>query len=481
VRRIPIRLRLTLAFAAAIAVVLAATGLFLYLHMRSDLDRAITTGLRSRTGDLSALVQQADTGLRDAARASGSPSADIAQIVDRRGRVVDATAELTLRPLLPPQRLPRSSRAVTVERAALPGARGPARLLVTPVRAQDRRLVIIVAASLRDRDRALADLGRLLLIGGPAALLLASLAGYVLAAAALRPVESMRRRAALISAEDLHRRLPLTPAHDELRRLGQTLNDMLSRLEGGLERERSFTADAGHELRTPLTLLRTELELIARDRPSGPRLDAAVHDAIEETDRLARLVDDLLVLARTERDEQPIRTQAVPVAATLGAVKARFARAQEERQIAVRAPDDMRVLADPDLLQRALNNLLENALTHGGGSVELSAEAVGPDVELHVRDRGPGFPPAFLPHAFERFARANAPAQGSGTGLGLAIADVIARRHGGAAHVANRSGGGADVWITLGAATPAPDSPLSPPLLAAAYGRMSPPNEGESR
>lgn len=458
-RRIPIRLRLTLAFAAAIAVVLAATGLFLYLHLRSDLDRAIDTGLRSRTGDVSALVQQADTGLRDAARSRGSRSAEVAQIVDRRGRVFDATAGLERRALLPAARLPHDASAVMVERAIVPEAGEPARLLATPVRAQGRRLVVIVAASLRDRNRALADLRGLLLIGGPGALLLASLAGYALAAAALRPVESMRRRAALISAEDLDRRLPLTPARDELRRLGQTLNEMLDRLEGGLGRERAFTADASHELRTPLTLLRTELELIARDHPSGPQLDAAVHDAVEETDRLTRLVDDLLVLARAERDGQPIPTQAVAVADALAAVKLRFAGMREDRQISVRAPEGLRVRADPDLLQRAVSNMLDNALAHGGGTFELSAEAAGPAVELHVRDRGAGFPAAFLPHAFERFARGSARPRTNGTGLGLAIVDVIARRHGGAAHAANRRGGGADVWITIPAATSPHTSP----------------------
>ncbi|MFN8604453.1 MAG: ATP-binding protein [Candidatus Binatia bacterium] len=457
-RRIPIRLRLTLAFAATITVVLAATGMFLYLHMGSDLDHSIDKGLRSRTGDIRALVLQADSGLRDATKAQGSRSTDWAQIVDGRGRVFDATAGLGQHSLLPAARLPQLSSDVMVQRVTVPAAGGPARLLATPVRAQGRRLIVIVAAPLGDRDRALADLRGLLLIGGPAALLLASLAGYALAAAALRPVDSMRRRAALISAEDLTQRLPLPPARDELQRLGETLNAMLDRLQGGLERERAFTADASHELRTPLTLLRTELELIARDHPSGLQLEAAVLDAVEDTDRLTRLVDDLLVLARAERDEQPIPTQAIPVADAFTAVMTRFPKIDEERQIDVTALGSLRVLADPDLLQRALSNMVENALTHGGGTIELSAEAAGAAVELHVRDRGTGFPPAFLPHAFERFARASAAPRHTGTGLGLAIVDVIARRLGGAARLANRPGGGADVWISIPAAT----SPATP-------------------
>jgi two-component system OmpR family sensor kinase len=469
VKRIPIRLRLTLGFTATVAVVLSATGLFLYLHLRSDLDQAIARGLRSRTGDVSALVQQADTGLRDAARSSRSPSADLAQILDDRGRVFDATAGLTRRPLLTPERLPRGSHPSMVERTAVPEAGGPARLLATPVHAQGRRLVVVVVASLRDRDRALADLLRLLVIGGPAALLLASLAGYALAAAALRPVESMRRRAAVISAEDLTRRLPLPPAEDELQRLGQTLNEMLDRLEHGLARERTFTADASHELRTPLTVLRTELELIARDRPSGQRLSVAIDDAVEETARLTRLVDDMLVLARTERDGPSIATQALPVTSVLAAVKARFAALNDRRLITVHAPDDLRVRADPDLLQRMLTNMLDNAIRYGVGSIELRARAVGRVVELHVLDRGPGFPDAFLPHAFERFRRAQE--KTSGTGLGLAIVEDIARRHGGSAHVANRRDGGADVWVTM----PAAVLPAGPPAGASDLRTLSAP------
>lgn len=465
--RLPIRLRLTLAFAATITAVLGATGLFLYVHLRSDLDHAINAGLRSRTGDIGALVQQADTGLRDATRARASQRTDWAQIVDARGRVFDATAGLGRRALLPVARLPQRSNATLVQRVTVPAAGGPARLLATPVRAQGRRLVIIVAAPLANRDRALADLRGLLLIGGPIAVLFASLAGYALAAAALRPVDSMRRRAALISAEDLTERLPLPRARDEIRRLGSTLNAMLDRLQQGLERERAFTADASHELRTPLTLLRTELELIARDRPNGRRLDEAVREAVEDTDRLTRMVDDLLVLARVEGDERPLSTQALPVADALTAVSGRFTRIGGQRRIDVQASENLRVRADPDLLQRALSNMVENALTHGSGTVEVAAEADGPAVEVHVRDRGAGFPPEFLPHAFERFARAPAAPHRAGTGLGLAIVDVIARRHRGTAHVANRPDGGADVWITIPAAG-APSAPSRPASEAAA-------------
>jgi two-component system OmpR family sensor kinase len=335
VRPPPIRLRLALAFAGVMAIVLAATGLFLYLHLRSDLDRTIDRGLRSRAADVSALVRQADTGLRDAGatRAPG-PGADVAQILRVDGRIFDATPGLSRSRLLTPDQLASARRGpLSIERAATPI--GPMRQLAIPVHAQESELVVVVGASLIDRDQALASLGTLLLVGGAGALLLASLAGYGLAAGALRPVESMRRRAASISSDRLHERLPLGRTRDELHRLGETLNDMLARLEAGMERQRAFTAEASHELRTPLTMLKTELKLMARDRPTGAELAGSIEASVEEADRLTRLIDDLLVVARSDVDGLAMRLEEVPVSGLLASVKSRYEPAGGGRRITV--------------------------------------------------------------------------------------------------------------------------------------------------
>jgi two-component system, OmpR family, sensor kinase len=304
--------------------------------------------------------------------------------------------------------------------------------------------VVVVGASLEDHNQALANLGVLLLIGGPLALLLAALAGYGLATGALRPVESMRARAAAISAEDLDKRLPLSSSRDELHRLGETLNAMLARLEAGLARERAFVADASHELRTPLSMLRTELELIARDRPDGADLDAAVESAIAETDRLARLTEDLLVLARADRGGIPIVRETFRLADLLEVVGRRYSGMDVEPQAS-----DLELSADPTRLEQALTNMVDNALHHGAAPIRLTAVEQNGFVELHVTDEGPGFAPEFLPRAFERFARSTAGRSTGGTGLGMAIVQVIAHAHGGSAHAANRVRGGADVWIAI--------------------------------
>ena len=441
------------------ALVLAATGLFLYLRLQSDLDQTLAQGLRSRAGDVSALVQQSDTGLKDAARSgAGAVGADFAQILDASGRVFDATPGLQSRPVLGAAQLRVAAHGTTtVDLGGVPTRPGPTRLLATPVKAQGRSLVVVVGTSLKDRNQALTDLGALMLIGGPVALLLAAVAGYGLAAAALRPVESMRARAAAISTDDLDQRLPLSRSRDELQRLGTTLNEMLARLETGVARERTFVADASHELRTPLAMLKTELELMARDRPEGQALDGAVASAIAETDRLTRLTEDLLVLARADGGRLPVRAEGVAVADLLADATARYTGEEVDPDPQIEPPG-LRVRADRARIGQALANLVDNALRHGKGPVVLSAVLRGGFVELHVTDSGKGFPAGFLARAFERFTRGDPGRTESGTGLGLSIVQAIADSHGGRAGAGNRRRGGADVWIAIPAVKAAADA-----------------------
>jgi two-component system OmpR family sensor kinase len=331
----------------------------------------------------------------------------------------------------------------------LPGQDDPLRFLATSTDGVGGR-VIVVGVPLEPRGDALEGLLAQLLLGGPLALLLASLAAYGVATAALRPVESMRREAEAVSATEPGRRLPLPRAPDELARLGETLNGMLARLEAAFARERRFVADASHELRTPLAALRTELELALRRPRSREELEAALRSAAEETDRLSSLAEDLLVLARAEDGRLPVRREDLAAADLLSSVSERYAgrAAAAGRSLAVHVDDGLTLSADGLRLEQALGNLVENALRYGAGTIVLAAERNDGRVELHVRDEGPGFDAGFVTRAFEPFARDDPARSSQGAGLGLAIVQVIARAHGGAAHAANADGG-ADVWLEL--------------------------------
>jgi two-component system OmpR family sensor kinase len=449
VTRVPIRLRVTLAFTIVMAILLTALGLYVYSRFETELSEQIDQSLRSHGDDIASLVARKD--LSKSTSLLGREES-FAQVLTSDGAIYATTDQLANRPQLTPAEAAQAAQAsFIVTRPHVRSITGEARLLARPAHARGRTFVVVVAASLDDRNESLANLRTILLIGGPVALLLASLAGYAVSGTALRPVEAMRRRAAAISAAEPDQRLPLPEADDELRRLGETLNQMLGRLEAALERERTFVDDASHELRTPLALHKTELELALRYAKTPEEMRAAIASAIVEVDRLSALAEDLLVLARSEEGKLALHLRKVQVADLLGGVRERFASRIDGsgRSLVVKPANGLTIDGDPVRLEQALTNLMENAIEHGCGEITVRAGEADGDVEIHVEDRGPGFPPDFLDRAFERFSRPDQARGGEGTGLGLAIVEAIARAHRGSAHAANRDGSGADVWIEL--------------------------------
>jgi len=443
----------TLVFTGVMAVVLVGTGVFLYLRLQSELDQSINQNLQTHASALGRAIRVGDAGLGEPARSVlRDRQAGFAQVLRADGGLFDPRVQSGA-PVLDPATVQRAILRPTLleppDVQSLAGNR--TRLFARRIVFERHRLVIVVGASLAQRDSTLSSLRTLLLIGGPVALLLAALAAYGTVAAALRPVEAMRARAAEISDAPGEHRLPVPPAPDELHRLGETLNQMLERLDAAIRRERAFTDDASHELRTPLALHRAELELALRYGETRDELRASIASALEEADRLSQLAEDLLVIARADKGGLPIETERLEVHALLNAVRARAdGRAREAgRMLVVDDTDGLRVDGDRLRLEQALGNLVENALSHGAGPVRLWAREAEGRVELHVSDAGPGFAPEFLPHAFERFRRGDVARSAGGAGLGLAIVEAIADAHGGRASAANDAGGGADVWIEL--------------------------------
>jgi signal transduction histidine kinase len=433
------------------AVVIAAMGVFVYERQETQLDEIVNTSLRSRSDDVAALVRSSDSS-RSVVGGPRLVESDegFIQILTTNGRVLDGTTKNRSAALDPAEARSAAREPVIVEREVA-GVDGPARILARPSRSQGRTVVVVTGSSLGDRDDSLATLSKSFLIGGPIAVLLASGIGYVLATIGFRPVEAMRQRAKRISLTHEGERLPLPDAQDEIRRLGETLNEMLARLENSFERERQFVADASHELRTPLAVVKAELEAAMRAQGNGGNVRESLVAALEETDHLSQLAEDLLLMARSADGQLPVRPEEVELHELLERTRQRFSdrAAEQGRRINVDAPAELTLTMDPLRSRQALANLVDNALRYGAGDIELTGRAAGDAVEIEVSDQGTGFPPDLVPHAFDRFTRGDSARTRGGTGIGLAIVRVIAEAHGGTAVIVPGTADGATVRLRV--------------------------------
>ena len=456
-RQIPIRLRLTAGFAAAMAVVIVAFGAILYAAMADVLLDEIDTGLRFRAATFAAELP-GPARLGPAAPGLIEHREAFAQVLGPDG-IVLGTSQGLAGPLIGAARV-RAIRSQVFSYQNLPGVEAGARLFTLPVIRSGRRYLVIVGSSLSDRADALRMIERLFLLGGPVALAIACSVGWILAGTGLRPVDRMRRQAAAISAAGAGQRLSIPPADDEVGRLARTLNGMLGRIDDAALAERRFLNNASHELRTPLTALKAELDL-ARSRPrTAADLAAVVDSASEETDRLVRMADDLLVLARAGQGGLGVRPEETPVRELLDASAAMFARRAAAAAITIGPAPKITAWLDRARIRQAVDNLIDNALRYAQTTITMQAVAGNGTVTIAVSDDGPGLPPGLLQHgadvgafaAFERSASNDAdgrPDKSGGAGLGLAIVRMITEGHGGRVSAANRPAGGLTVQLIL--------------------------------
>jgi signal transduction histidine kinase len=425
--------------------VLTLGALLLYWDLSGDLSESFANQLGIRVSDLAIDYEDGEV--------SADNGVVTAQVIYQNGDVFSPPGA---RPLLTTDELARASHEEILVDRDVPGVDRDGRIFARPIGGSDPNVVVGVAvvsttALAQARDRLITVLA----IAGPG---LAALIGgtvWVLTGAALRPVRRMASEAATISMDQAGRRLPQPSGDDEIAELGRTLNAMLTRIEDTIARERAFIDDAAHELRTPIAVLRGELELAAQDLDEREPIAQGLASALEETDRLVRLTEGLLTLARADAG------QLAPGDATtelLGATRAAVRRMphRDEARIEVRGESTV-VRGDEEWIRQIVTNLVGNANRYARTRVVVSVERVGGVGRLAVADDGPGFPEDLLPHAFDRFARGDR-ARGrseGGAGLGLAIIASLARALGGTVHASN--GGpleGACVEVELPLAQP---------------------------
>jgi signal transduction histidine kinase len=342
----------------------------------------------------------------------------------------------------------------------------PIRVFSTPIRDRERGNHIVgvvqIARELRDLD----ELGRsqvwTLVIFLPLAALAAGGAAIALANRALRPIAQVTRTASEIGGADLSRRLDMV-GDDELAEMAGTFNGMLGRLEGAfvdlgtanqrlgnaLDAQRRFTADASHELRTPLTRLRLAADVGKDPLADEAKLREALAVAQRASGSMARLVDQLLTLARVDAGQLPVRAERFDL--RIGVAEALDGISGSDR-VQAHFPDRALIVqADPDHLRRIVTNLIENAMRHtpAPGRVALNVADRGSTIAIEVHDEGEGIPPEHLARVFDRFHRVDVSRTGGGSGLGLAICRDLVHANGGQIRLESRLGQGTQATVTL--------------------------------
>jgi two-component system OmpR family sensor kinase len=438
--RLPIRTRLTLVFSGLTLVVLATAAAALLLGFRAEMRSTVDERLSSRFSSMEDDPRSAGTVATTDEEFVQYVAPDGTLLTSRGPKERLLPSSLT-EGLAAPRFFDRDIR--TIEELV------PVRVLAGPV---DQGGVLMVGVDVEDQREAVLRLTTLVAVGGPVLLLALSVLGWILAGAALRPVEELRSEAAAISASEPARRLPVPETGDELQRLAETLNGMLDQLHEALDRERRFVDEASHELRTPLGVLMAEVDLALKEPRSREELEAALRSIAQETERLRRLTQDLLVLARSDRGRLPVHRVEVDVSGIVERVAAEFRDRARSAGVSLRvAGSNVHARVDGDRVRQAVENLVDNALRHAGpgGSVEIRADLDGNGLHVVVSDSGAGFPRDLLDRVFEPFARADDDREPDGAGLGLAIVQAVAEAHGGSTTARNLEGGGASVSVDL--------------------------------
>jgi heavy metal sensor kinase len=474
-----LRFRLTLWYALTLVVILAASGLFWHQSLARNLQQHVDQNLLLIAEDLASLplahASEADCAAFDDYLRLHAGGAYV-QLLTLGGEVRCASSNL--RKL----RLPQSTAAlqgsaggealfetVHVKELSAEGTStakgrlhgwesGPVRLLFYPVsRTGEPVQLIQVGVSMATQSEALRQLRLILLVFSPVALLLLSLSSWFLAGRALGPVNLIIGSAGRINADNLAMRLPVQGAGNEMARLAETINAMLGRLEESFKKVKQFAGDASHELRTPLAILRGETEVTLRWARSPEEYRLALESNLEEIDRMGRIIDDLLALARSDAGQMPLAIKEISLSDLLQEMYLQGKTLGEGKNIDILllldVHEEIRLRGDELRLRQIFLNLISNGIkyTPAGGRVEIELGIDGEQAVVSIRDNGIGIPPQHLPHIFDRFYRIDKARnrEDGGTGLGLAITKAIVEAHDGRISVASTPGHGSAFTVYL--------------------------------
>ncbi len=468
---LPIRLRLAAWYSLLLGVMLVLVSILVYSTLTANLDSDLDQSLRTHAQQV---IQNSRVDINGPFVTLELPPAEMTasdifvQFVDSSGQI-RATS-----PNLNDQRLPVSPAALDVASGAAGQFESctvggqPLRLYDAPLSLRGRPIGLIqVGRLLKPVQDTAAQLRILLALGSIMALLIALGLGWLVSGQALRPLERLTRTAEHIGAAlDFNRRVEYTGPPDEVGRLAATFNGMLDRLQGAyadvqdsahrleaaLTAQQRFVADASHELRTPLTAIRGNAELLERVPNMDPEdRQASIDQIANEAQRMSRLVNDLLALARADAG-QHLRKEPVAIAPLVAEAEAAARHLPGGQRLQIAGPPaEAVVLGDGDHLRQLLLILLDNGLkyTPPDGRVTLSSVVRDGQVEISVADTGIGIPPEALPLIFDRFYRADPARTAGGTGLGLAIAGWIVSEHGGQIRVESAPNAGSTFTVVL--------------------------------
>ena len=435
--RLGVRTRATVAAVTAVAAAIVVAGVVVVLLLGWSLDKATTEDARSAGREVVHEIARSGAGDLTGTDVAGTgDSASVLQILDAQGRVVAADPALSGQPPLTPVRPAPGHEVVETVDLTVNGSGEDYRLVSTGVPGPGGPYTVVSARSLAPVTEALTRLSLLFVAAALPLLAISALTVHRAVGSALRPVERMRRTVSEITTRDLGRRVDVPPGRDEVHRLAETLNSMLDRLASAQGAQRRFVSDASHELRSPVNTISTALE-VAEHHPAAMGGDELIEVVSRETSRLRELVDDLLVLARTDdtTDNPPYGEVDLD---DLARAEAERARATVDLRVEIRT-QPVKVTGNAAQLRRAIRNLVDNAREHTTGRICVRTRIDESMAVVEVVDDGPGVPARDRERIFQRFVRRDdarhhgAPGTGGSAGLGLAIVAGIAARHGGSA------------------------------------------------